>query len=334
LSTASRQRKGFRWPIGWGVFNFLLSVALISGAIWLVVNRQTVIDWWRLRSYTPSAAVVALADADTMVGFGRDMLYVSDPKIQVAQDFTQSCGNDGEQSIVLGCYSNQAIYLFDVTNPQLNGVKEVTAAHEMLHAAYDRIDSTTKTRVNELLQADMRRVADDHLNQLVDLYNKTEPGELLNEMHSILGTEYGNLTPELETYYKKYFADRSKVLAFSNAYKGVFTASQARIADYDRQLASLKKQIDANYAQLEEKKRQLDAESSRLDHLRATDPPAYNKAVPSYNAQVSSYNNLSNATKNIVNQYNAIVAKRNAEAAAQNNLYQSLNSQYQTVQGN
>ncbi len=333
LSTVSKQRRGFRWSITWGIFNLVLSVGLIAGAIWVVFNRQAVIDWWTLRTYTPSAAVLQLADATTMYDRGRDLFYVSDPKVQLSQAFTESCHNNGEQTIVLGCYSNKLIYLFDVTNPQLAGAKEVTAAHEMLHAAYDRLDAGTKTRINKLLQADMVRVKDAHLQELIDLYQKSEPGELLNEMHSILGTEYRGLSPELEAYYKTYFNDRGKVLAFADAYKGVFTASQARITQYDAQLGDLKTKIDTNQAQLNQKKQQIEVQSAQLDQLRNSDVQAYNAAVPGYNAQVSAYNALVVATRTIINQYNAIVGKRNAEAAAQNNLYQDLNSQYQPVSG-
>ena len=108
-------------------------------AAWMVINRQAVVDWWRLSQYKPSAAVKQLADNDTMIGRGRDLFYISDPQIQDSAAFNKACKNEGEKTIVLGCYKLQDIYLYNVTDARFNGVKEVTAAHEMLHAAYERL---------------------------------------------------------------------------------------------------------------------------------------------------------------------------------------------------
>ncbi len=320
-----------RWSVGWGIVNLGVSLALIAGAVWVVLNKQAVLDWWALLQYKPSAAALQLANNTSMTGRGRDMFYVSDPQVQDSQKFNQSCSSTGEQTIVLGCYVTQHIYIFDVVNPQLAGVKEVTAAHEMLHAAYERLDGETRSRVNGLLQDQLGKIRDDHLNELVALYSRTEPDDLLNEMHSIIGTEYSGLDPELEQYYGQYFSDRSKVVAYAQAYRAIFTASQERIAAYDKQLASIKQQIDTNYTQLDERKKSLEQRSSELDQLRQSDVAAYNQAVPGYNAQVNAYNSLAIKTRDLVTQYNALVATRNNEAAAQNNLYQSLNSQYQPV---
>ena len=38
------------------------------------------------------------------------------------------------KTAVLGCYANREISIFNVTDQRLDGIREVTAAHEMLHA--------------------------------------------------------------------------------------------------------------------------------------------------------------------------------------------------------
>lgn len=318
----------------WALINLGVGLLAVAAAYLVIVHRQDILDWWTLRSYSPPAAVQQLAEQDTMAGRGRDMFYVSAPSIDPSATFNQHCSSDGEKTIVLGCYtSDQHIYLYDVTDPRLNGVIQVTAAHEMLHAAYQRLDTTAKAQVDSWVQADVDRLktTDDHLQSLITLYQQSEKGQVLNEMHSILGTEYANLSPQLENYYKQYFTDRSKVVGFANQYKAAFTAAQADIKKLEQQLNALKPQIDALTADVEQRKTELDQQTAELNSLR-NDPAAYNAQVPSYNASVNAYNALVMQLKNLIAQYNSIVQQHNNEAAAQNDLYHSLDSHYQTVQ--
>lgn len=313
--------------------NLVLFTASIFAGWWVFTHTQDIADWWRLRNYTPAAHIVQLADATTMIGRGRDMFYVSDPAVEDKAAFNTSCSSTAsEHGSVLGCYVLQRIYIYNVNDPRLPGVKEVTAAHEMLHAAYDRLDAPTRTRVEALLKVEMdKRQGDTELQELIQLYQKTEPGEIVNEMHSILGTEYDSLAPDLEQYYAEYFSNRAAIVALAHVYKDVFKASKARIANYQAQLDQLKLQIDANTQVLDQKNAVLQQDSARLNALRNSDPARYNQEVPSYNAKVNSYNALATATQNLVNQYNAIVPRIQNEIAQQTDLNNSLDSKYQPV---
>jgi hypothetical protein len=315
----------------WLATNLALCILAVGAGYFVVAYRQDIQDWWALRSYAAPANIQQLANDDTMVGFGRDMFYVSNPSVEDSGLFNLHCSHTGEKSLVLGCYSAQRIYVYNVVDPRLAGVKQVTAAHEMLHAAYERLDAGAKTKLNTMLQAELPKVTDARLKDLIDLYNKAEPGELLNEMHSILGTEYGGLSPELEAYYKQYFSDRSKIVAYANNYESVFTASKNKIAQLETQLNELKQQIDINTATITTQKAALDTKAQELNTLRGEDPVAYNKEVPGYNAQVRAYNNLVVASRSLIDEYNALVVEHNSEAAAQNDLYHNLDSHYQTV---
>lgn len=315
-----------------GLVNIAISVAIIGVAALLIINRQAVIDWWQLSQYAPSTEIKQLADSDTMQGRGRDMFYVSKPIVQQAADFNESCNKNGEATIVLGCYKSQQIYLFNVTDARFNGVKEVTAAHEMLHAAYERLNSSDKDKVNAQLKLVVEGTHDQHLLDLIDLYNKTEPGELYNEMHSILGTEYANLPADLENYYKQYFADRSRVVAYAAQYQAVFIESQNKLEQYELELTDLKTQVDRNNAQLRQQQLSLEAQSNQLNQLRSQGQiQQYNQLVPEYNDKVRQFNVLVESTRALVEKYNNLVAERNQQAVAQDNLYQSLNSNYQPV---
>lgn len=318
----------------WGAVNLVVSIGVILVTLWVVLHRQEVVDWWRLRSYQPSAQIAQLADSTTMTGQGRDLFYASDPQVEDRDTFNSHCRNTGEESIVLGCYVGQRIYLYSVSDARLSGVKEVTAAHEMLHAAYERMGKNEKEQLNAKLKPQIESIKDARLLALIKIYEKQEPGELYNEMHSILGTESKDLSANLEEYYRAYFTDRHKVVAYSENYERVFHESKDRIATYDSQLQTLRAQIDTNNAALSTQQKALAQESARLNDLRAQNPEQYNTAVPAYNTSVRQFNSMVAETRSLVSQYNTIVTTRNKEAAAQNDLYQSLDSRYQTVQQN
>ena len=55
---------------------------------------------------------------------------------------------------MLGCYIlNKGIYVYDITDDRLAGVRQVTTAHEMLHAAYDRLSVKERAQVDAMTAA-------------------------------------------------------------------------------------------------------------------------------------------------------------------------------------
>jgi DNA repair exonuclease SbcCD ATPase subunit len=200
-----------------------INLALIAVAAWVFFNRQYVLDQITLYRYEPPQEVIALAEQTTMTDESKRYFYASQPEINDRAEFNGNCGNHGERSIVLGCYAAQKIYIFNVTDERLSNVKAVTAAHEMLHAAYDRLGSDEKQRVDMMVTAQFEQLEDPRIDELVKIYNRTEPGQLDNEMHSILATEVTTLSSELEEYYKQYFADRQTIVRMSASYEQLFS---------------------------------------------------------------------------------------------------------------
>src|SRR3989344_1018679 len=134
----------------WGIASLTALALLVLG----LLNLQAINDWLRLRNYDPPSAIAAIAKADQMTDNAKDLFYVTRPElINQANDFRQACPSF-EQTIVLGCYRSglsSAIYIYDVPDARLDGVVEVTAAHEMLHSAYDRLGQDEKNRIDGLL---------------------------------------------------------------------------------------------------------------------------------------------------------------------------------------
>lgn len=305
--------------------SFVLSLA-IAGVL-AVTRYQDILDWWALRGYNPPARIAALASETTMVDSTRRVFYASHPELDDKATFKGRC-QIAEQSIVLGCYiTHRGIFLLDVTEPRLSGVIQVTAAHETLHAHYDRLSSSERKRVDGLTAGFFSQLQDERIKKTVEQYRSKDPTIVPNELHSILATEVRQLSPELEKYYSRYFADRQKIVAFSEQYEQTFLDLKNQVANYDIQLSRLKTQIEANETQITALGNRVETQRGRLDQMLANKQiEEYNAAVPGFNALVNQYNSLIGQAKRQIAEYNAIVEKRNAAATTEQELVKAIDS--------
>lgn len=246
--------------------SLIFSIVLIASAAWVLLNRQMLQDQIALARYDPPASIEALARDAGLSERGKDLFFVNYPELHGQDSFGKVCGGLGdEQSNVLGCFTGQRIYIYDVPDERLDGVEEVTAAHEMLHSAYVRLSGTDKERVDTLVRQQLEADVAPHVKELIDVYNRLEPGELLNEMHSILATEQRNLSPELEQYFSQYFTDRKTVVTLSDQYREVFDSLR-------RQQESLADELD------------------RIAQEINSTTEALNQRINDYNASVEAFN--------------------------------------------
>ncbi len=317
-----RQTGSSRWPL------LVLLLVLCAALGMVVVKERSLKDWWALKNYQVPQIVSQLATLDGMTAYARKVLYVNHPALDDKATFNTVCPkNGGEQTIVLGCYlSDQAgIYLLNVSEPKLDGVEQVTVAHEMLHAAYDRLSVSDRQKVDTmLLNYYNNGLHDARLLSTIEAYKKSEPNDVVNEMHSVFGTEVANLPNQLEQYYKRYFTDRQQLAKYAANYQQAFTSRQAAVAGYDAQLSNLKAEINSDNADLQAKRNEISTLQSQLLAERSTNVAAYNADVPSYNNHVKAYNAEITTVTNLINQYNQLVAARNTVVLAENQLISDL----------
>jgi len=228
-----------------------LAVLLVVGllAALAVTNRQHLIDQWTVWNYSPSSVLQGYAERATMTDHGEFLFFASQPVIATTDEFNAVCENNEEGSGVLGCYTHRdmVITLFDITDPQLDGMEEVVAAHEMLHAAWDRMGTDERARITALLEVEATELADDpDFAARMEVYSRTEPGERVNELHSIIGTEVADLAPDLEQYYAQYFSDRAALVALHIASNAVFERIEAQTATLVAEIDQLKVDIEAD----------------------------------------------------------------------------------------
>lgn len=252
-----------------GIFRLILSLLFLFGAAWLFLNKQWVLDNYVVWQYQPTSEVASLVSDSFMTKKSEFYFYASKPEINDRATFNTNCTSNDEQTVVLGCYASQRIYIFDVDDERLDGIKQVTAAHEMLHAVYERLSTAEKERVNLMIEAQLKSVTDQRIQKLIAAYARTEPSEKLNELHSIFATELSPLSTDLEQYYSQYFTDRAAIVKTSQQYQEVFISIEA--------------QQDA-----------LIEELNTLATTIKTDGENYNRSIEQFNQDVASFNTKAN----------------------------------------
>lgn len=278
------------------VFASLLNLGLVAAIAIVAFNPQRLVDQVAVWQFEPSQPVADYAERATMTDEGRFLFYASHPSIEADERFDEICASHVEDVGVLGCYvhRDKRIYLYDVTDDRLDGIEDVVAAHEMLHAVWDRMSAQEQRRLEQLLEAEVAARADDtELAGTLEFYAAAEPGQRANELHSILGTEYGDLGEELEAHYATYFWDRSALVALHERSNAVFVQQRAAIDALVGQLEQLSAAIDTDYA-------------------------AYNAGYDQLNAEILSFN--SRAEAGDFDSFSEFNAERNALFARQGEL--------------
>jgi hypothetical protein len=326
-------------PARKNALRLIVSLAVFGLLLFAWLQRNAIYDWFRLYGYSPPAEVVQLADDTTMTDDSRHLFYVNKPAILDKVEFNASCPNNGgEQSIVLGCYHTRqtGIFLYDVDDPKLHGVKQVTAAHEALHAIYERLSGKERARIEGLLTNFYQNgLNDERVKKIINTYKITEPNDVVNEMHSIFATEIAVLPEELETYYKKFFINRKQIVNYASKYQKTFIDNQAKLTQIKVQIDTTKKQLDSLRSQIDTMETNLVNESRSLERQRdgvdAASAAAFNAQVESHNRAVQTYRGLISQFNNLIVEYNNLVEQYQAIAVETNQLYQELNSRSPTV---
>ncbi|MEN2738309.1 hypothetical protein ABCS02_11005 [Microbacterium sp. X-17] len=241
----------------------------------------------------PTAEVAALADRMYLTDEGRQLFYGTKPRLG-GDEVAELCarpGDDRQHGVADGCYRPGvagvgSIVIYRPSDERLSGSMITTAAHEMLHAAYDRLDVDIRVRVDQLVAAETARVpAEDPVHRQIEWSVGGYPGNVGTEEFAYLGSQIeldGGFAPELEAVYARYFTDRAALV-------GAYTQSNAVLQGVADQL-----QAASNAAADAE----LSAATARAQYEadRAWDTDA----VQTYNADAARYNAADPATRDRV----------------------------------
>lgn len=257
---AKAAKKRFWTP---GMVALTVVCALIVAAWFWLMERQIPQDWVASWGYAPTEEVAELEEALDLTWRGQLIWAAVNPTLEEAEAFNEYCDSHDAEVSVLGCYapSEDKVYIYLITDETLKDANKSTAAHELLHAAWDRMTELEQAEVrewlDELYESD-REWFDEELSTYED-------DEWTEEMYTRAATKRRELPAELEEHYGKYFEDRAQVVQYYE--------------NYQEPLDELNAELDERWAELDE----LDVaiEEERAEYIAAVDE--YNGRVERFN---------------------------------------------------
>ena len=246
------------------------------GANWVAENRQWISDRAIARQFVPSPELLDYSAQASLSELGKMYFYASLPEVVPGAEFDQYCSRNEPGIGVLGCYrlAEKRIFLYDVTDERLQAMEPVIAAHEMLHAAWDRFDQAEQERLGLLLEQGFAALPSDHpLRERIESYEDADPNSRIPELYALMGTEISALPKALEEHYAQFFTDRAAVVGLADEVYAIFDGLSA-------ELQRLADDLRARSEIIDERKAQYELESSVL----GADINIYNDRVARYNA--------------------------------------------------
>lgn len=315
------------WPflLGAMAVAVMATVGLLASS-WSLPRIQYFHDAYVAWSEPVSDEVAAIAEATGMSTEGELIYRASTPAIEADAAFNQHCAIEG--GAVLGCYYEGNLYVYAVTDSRLAGTVEVTAAHEMLHAAYERLGAEERTRIDAMVREAIAAIPPDH-RVYADLALYPE-AQLADEWHSRLGTEFAELPAELEEHYAVYFDDRAKVLELSVQANARFTELQQQIDALVAEIDALGPVLDARIAAYETAvdafNADVDAFNARADSGAFTSQAQFDSERDALVARGEALDAEYAALDAEITRYNGLVAELTALDADYADLYSALDS--------
>jgi len=117
-----------------------------------------------------------------------------------------------------------------------------------LHIAYDRLSSEEETRVIKLLKMELEILGDDARLSLYLDDNRELDIISYEELYAVLGSYYGNLSPELENHFNRYFSDRDRLIKISSS--GKYRSILDEAAELKQEWENLQKNLTSLNGQL------------------------------------------------------------------------------------
>lgn len=247
--------------------NFLKILTASLAVIFLALIFSWLYDFFAIADrfkaigYTPTAEIVSLREDIALTTKAELIFAASRPNIEDRDAFNTSCASSNHEIAVLGCYADGRIYLYAIDNSELAGIKQSTLAHELLHAAWARLSIFEQDQLASELEL-FYETNTATLKSRLELYPNQK---FYDELHSIVGTEYADLSTELETHYAKFFTDQNRIVGF-----------------YD--------QYDAKFQELKDRANQLQDQISINQELIDAQTTNYNDALAELNLAISEFN--------------------------------------------
>ncbi len=286
--------------------NLIAALILTSGLVLaaIIVLYQPISDYLVLKNADP--AMKLLAEQAGMSKEGELIFLRANPKLATDSQMASDCSgnaaaNNKNGFIEQGCYvpnthnnSSGNIYIRKMP-ANLYDQEIVTASYEMLHSVYF---SKNSSNLVMSIESNYNKVRTSSLENQVLNFAKTEPGYRDLELFSLLGTEFGNLSATLESYYAPYFSNRALTIDSYNRVTAIFKNEQAELNQLQNTITSDNSLANKAYADSIAWAKVGNAYEDNYDY------GIYKNYIANENTTINQYNQLSSAYNTLVTEYN------------------------------
>lgn len=216
---------------------FIILAAAVAFAL-TQIDYTAITDSITGNSYEATDELADIIDQLELTDDGMRILKATRPELQDRDAFNNSCTNNNyEGGVVLGCHTNPGgrIYVYNVEDAKLDGIRQSILAHELLHAVWARLSDGEKTDLSTELYAEYEKNETVQKNMAIYSDNRD-----LSELHSVVGqvVQPDQLSGVLREHYAKYFHNHSKVVSFYEKYSKPFEQNQQKIATLKELIAT------------------------------------------------------------------------------------------------
>ena len=222
-----------------GIVALCLLFLLLIVFILILTNRRWIYDFYRGLTYRPTEKVEEIRDSLELTNYGSFLFNASLPSLEERENFNVYCRERENTGAILGCYRNNNIYVYNIVESELDGIIEVTMAHELLHAEYDRMSENEKSGLKDSLE----RVLKDNSDILENDLKNYEEALKMEELYVRAGTEILELPEDLEKHYARIFKDQDVIANYYNKYIVKFREIEEKLTRLNSELKILNDDI-------------------------------------------------------------------------------------------
>lgn len=308
-------------------FALAISIAFIVA---IILNRQWLYDWFRGIGYQPTGEMSRIMAKLNLTERGEFLFKAAQPRLNSRNDFNAICRGDSDEEIaILGCYTDGNIYIYNIDAEELNEIRELTTAHELLHAVWARMPDGDKERLSN----DLEKVYRDNQDILSEEINHYSQNEQREELYARAGTEIKTLPDTLEKHYAEVFNDQDLIVSYYDSYITVFKEIEAEMTGLMKELDALDQEMQAKNKEYEQKLNQLNTDITNFNSCAATEgcfnnADAFHRRRNELLAEQTALEEMYNYINQLVDAYNQKVEQYNADATRTEKLNSLINSNH------
>jgi hypothetical protein len=271
---------------------------------------------------TVSPDILAFAERAFMTKSARELFYSKQPQLVDRRAVNEKC-KTVESFIVQGCFADGKIFIHKISDTRIQDSMTNTAAHEMLHAAYEKLNSSERKTVDGTIAHYIKLNGYGNFEKKIAQY--TDSYEKFSELHSILGTEIETLPKELEQYYSRYFTQRGNLVQTFKRFRSVIEQRQTAADLLEAQSEKAKPEIMNEKMRIHKVAEFISSEERTLDALKKVNAvDRFNAMARKHNNQVSDLKEKTRKLNSKINNYNKLIKTRNDLVGELKGLYQVM----------